>query len=302
MKLLVSFFIFFLPFVLEAQLKHALAEAQQPADRLLKVGSNTVIIHPLDLRNEAQKWTSFDSTLKVTSVKKLVTPYGKNIIRQTYLECEHAIIRVDQYLAEGELQISAYVFDLQGNIILRKDIQDTAAPERKILPSPYYVLQSPDKQTVSLVQAMVKGGERMYVSSINFSPELKIISNKNHILSFDPESLDMYMPMVNNNGYVLLFIADKFDSYKLGSTLNCYLLHDDAAHPESVPFDFERKKIKGLRFNLSSDTLFFSALFSGAAHRKDIVGVLHGGIEISSRKKMPVKENFFNGDSKKTME
>jgi hypothetical protein len=270
-----------------------------PTEQQLKVGSHTVLIHSMDVENHDQKWTSLEHGINVTAEKKLITPYGRNIIRQNYLEGINTIIRVDQYLVNKQLRISAYVFDVSGNILHRKEIVDTAVAGRNMLLAPYTISQSPDKQTISLVQPMVAGGEQMAVSNINFDPELKITSNHSYTFPFDPKVMDMYMPLVTNEGYVFVCNVDKFDSYKLGSTLTCYILGGSNETITNVQFDFERRKIKGLSFRISGDTLNFSALFSEATNRKNIAGVLHGGLEISTQKKLPIRENFYSNDARK---
>lgn len=296
MKVLL-FIILLIPIGSSAQRKRSQNKPDIPTDQQLKVGNHIVLIHSMDVENRDQKWTSLEQGINVTSEKKLITPYGKDIIRQNYLEGLNTVIRVDQYLVDKQLRISAYVFDVSGNILYKKEIVDTAVAGRNMLPAPYTISQSSDKQTISLVQPMIAAGEQMTISNINFNPELKITSNYNYTFPFDPKVLDMYMPLVTNEGYVLVCNVDKFDSYKLGSSLTCYLLAAGNDAMASVQFDFERKKIKGLSFRIASDTLLFSALFSEATKRKDIAGVLHGGLEISTKKKIPVREILYNSDA-----
>ncbi len=68
----------------------------------------------------------------------------------------------------------------------------------KVLPWPYNVVQSPDKQIISLVQAMEFKGERVKISSVVINNQLQITGDQNYTLPFDSELLDMYLPLVNN--------------------------------------------------------------------------------------------------------
>jgi len=293
MKVVKLLFLFFLPFVLHGQTGNAISDSVLRLDLLFKMGRHTVVIKPMQVNNEAHQWTTFDSVTNITVTKRLVTPYVKRIVRQHYFSTGQSIIRIDQYFVAKRLHISAYVFDVYGNIIFRKSITDSIASANKVLPSLYYVVQSQDKQIISLVQAMVFKGERVKVSSVVINNQLQITGDQNYMLPFDSELLDMYLPLVNNDGTVLIFVADKPQSYKLGSALTCYLLAEDAKTTKSVQFEFERKKVNGLNFTLTGDSLLFTALFSLESRKKDIVGHLKSGFEMSTYNKMPVTETLY---------
>lgn len=293
MKITSALIIIFSPLILGAQRQRLQSEPVVPYEQQLKVGKHTVIIQPIDFENKTQKWISLENGDSVMSIKKLVTPYGKHIIRQDYLEGANSVIRIDQYATAGRFSISAYVFDVRGYVVYQKDLLDTPLIGKKVLPQPYAVLQSPDKHTLSLVQSIIIGGERLNISGINLNAELVVTSNLHQSFPFDPKQVDMYMPMVTNDGYLLVLIADKFESYRIGSTLTCHLLDGINEKVKRTDFNFERKKVKGLQFELAGDTLRFSASFGESANKKVMMGALNGGMKISTQTKFPLKEYLY---------
>ena len=295
-KVVLTLFVVWYAIAVQAQPFSAISDPVLRTELQFKMGRHLVVIKPLQQHNEAHQWTTFDSITNVTVTKRLVTPYVKRIVRQLYFSGGQTIIRVDQYFAGKQLHINAYVFDVYGNIIFRKDITDSVSPSYRLFASPYFVVQSPNKQVISLVQAMVVKGEQIKVSSIVFDNQLQINSTRNYTVPFDSELMDMYMPLVNDDATVLLFVADKPQSYRLNSGVTCYLLAPDKKEKEQIHFEFERKKLKGLNFRLTDDSLKIYAFFSLDPRKKEIAGQLQTGFHLNSFIKSPVKAVWYNNN------
>lgn len=286
----------FVQFSLFAQNEYIFSDPVPPDARLLKVEDRIVLIHSMDINNEAQKWTCFDSSLVPISAKKLLTPDAEFLIAQSYMESLTSIIRIDQLLTGNGLQINAYTFDAEGNITHRKEINKSPDIIKKTAPVPFYIAQSPGKNLIAIVQTLIAKEDSLLVSGVIIDEKLDIKSGINFITGFDPEFSEMYMPIIDDNGNLFLIIADKFNSYKLSSTANCYLLRSQKEKPVSIPFDFDRKKIKNLAVNTANDTLFFSALYSDKRNKSEVVGILHAGYDVNKNKQIPVKEYIFSPD------
>ena len=260
MKLIAFFVSLAFPLSLLAQYDHSFSDPVPNNARLFKIGNHTVLIHPIDMDDRTHKWISFDSTLDITSAKKLVTPDAGSIISQTYLECFNSIVRVDQFLTDEGIRVSAYNFDMKGNILHRKEIAGTHAPGKKIPSIPFYISQSPDKRSIALVQAQIVNDDSLTISNIFFNDQLTIHGNGIFTVSFDQDLSDLYMPLVNDLETIFIVTADKFDSYKLGSALTSYLLPAGKTTPQKIQFNFDRIKIKELNFYTPGDTLVFFGL------------------------------------------
>ena len=83
----------------------------------------------------------------------MVTPGAEMLISQTYLPGAERVIRIDQMLIEGQLQIGAFIFDTEGTLVHVKAIEATPAPGTTINNIPFIITQSPDKKSLALVQA-----------------------------------------------------------------------------------------------------------------------------------------------------
>lgn len=273
-----------------------------PTDaRLFKINDRIILIHSMDINNEAQKWVCFDSSLAIVSAKKLLTPDAEFLIAQTYIESSKNIIRIDQLLMGAGLQVNAYTFDPEGNITHRKEINESLDTLKKTPPVPFYISQSPGKSLVAIVQTLIAKGDSLLVSGVVIDERLNIKTRINFIVGFDPEFSEMYMPIIDDNGNLFLIIADKFNSYKLSSTANCYLLRPQIEKPVSITFDFDRKKIKNLTANTANDTLFFSALYSDKKNKSEVAGILHAGYDLNKSKQLPVKEYIYSLDFTKQL-
>ena len=196
MKALILLIALSAPIFSFAQYAHQFSQPVPPNVNLLKVGDHTILIHPMDLKNEAQKWITYDSMLNIINTKKLVTPDAGNIMSQTYTETINSILRVDQFIIEGQLKISAFAFDLKGNLLFSKEIEAKPPPGHKIQPFPFYVLQSPDKRVLSLVQTLSMEGDSLAVSNIILDDQLNIFNNVGYTIPFDPRLADLYLPVV----------------------------------------------------------------------------------------------------------
>jgi hypothetical protein len=290
-----------LPGFLLAQYFYPLSQPIATNAYLLKSGDKTILINPIDSKNEAQLWTTFDSTLKVIAKKKLITPEAKNIISQTYVEGNNCIYRIDQFLFENHLRISAFAFDITGRLLFSQQIESNAITGNKMQPLPFYIAQSENKKYISLVQSAIVGGDSIGISKLVLNEKLNISGNTLNTFLFDPQLSDMHLPIVTDEGNVVIITADKFTSYKLGSTVKIHVLPSTSKTSQSVQFEFDRKKIKGLTFKASNDILVFRAFFSEKMKKNEIAGVLYSGLDLKRMKKQEVKENLFAKDVKQQL-
>jgi hypothetical protein len=113
------------------------------------------------------------------------------------------------------------------------------------------------------------------------------------MLPFNALITDMYLPLVNNNGNVLIITADKFNSYKLSSTLNVYESSAKEPAPKTLQYNFNRKKIKGLNFDLTGDTLFFSGVFSEESKKDEVAGVFYAGFDLIKQQRLAVEDYVY---------
>jgi hypothetical protein len=302
MKLTTLLITLFLPIWLVAQYNHPLSQLVPANSYLLKSGENSILIHPLDLKNKAHKWITFDSTLTIISNKKLITPEAEKLISQTYLEGGNSIIRVDQILVEDVLRISAFTFDVKGTLLGSKEIEAIPIISKKGKASPFHVIQSADKNFISLVQAFVVKGDSLAISNVVFDKNLSPYANAGYMLPFNALLTNMYLPLVNNNGNVIILTADKFNSYKLGSTLNLYQLSAKEQALKTLQYQFNRKKIKGLNFDLTGDTLFFSGVFSEESKKDEVAGVFQAGFDLRKQQKLAFEKFAYTDQVRRQLE
>jgi hypothetical protein len=300
MKFTAFLILMLFPFWLVAQYNYVLSTPISNGLHLLKLGDKAILIHPLDAYNQSHKWITFDSTLAAVSTKKLITPEAQNIISQNYLEGANSIIRIDQFFIDGQLQVSAFVFDVNGNLLRSKQVENIFFQDKKLLAKPFTIAQSPDKKSVSLVQSLV-GVEFLSVSCIVFNDQLTITSNTNFTLPFDGKLFEVYGPVINNDQNVFLPIADKFNSYKLGAVLYGYLLSPGEKSPLKIPFEFDRKKLKNLTFQFTGNNLVFSALFSQENNKAHVAGVLFSGYDLIKNQKLATDEYIFSDAVKSSL-
>jgi hypothetical protein len=297
MRLLTLLLCIFHPAFLCAQYIYPLPASIPEGSQLLKLGNETILIHPMDVNNQSHKWTTLDSTLAETSTKKLVTPGAENIIRQTYLESVNSIIRIDQFLLNGELIVSAFVFDAKGNLIRKKQIENVVFSGTKS-PVPFYVAQSPDKTVVLLIETLILDDDNISVLSIVFDELLNVSTPRKVNVAFKPALFDLYMPLVNNDKTVFIPTVDKFNSYKLSSVVNGYLLKHTENNPKSIQFNFERKKIKELNFQFSGDKIIFTGLYSTEKNKGDVAGVFYSGYDLKKQQYVKTEEYGFSDNVK----
>lgn len=296
MRILTLLISILLPAFLCAQYTYPLPGSVPEDLHLLKLGSETILIHPMD-NNQSHKWIAFDSTLAATSVKKLVTPGAENLRSQTYLESAGSIIRIDQFLLDGELIVSAFVFDSKGNLIREKQIENVVFTGTKS-PVPFYVAQSPDKTLVLLIETLIVDDDNISVLSILFDELLNVSTPRKFNVAFKPALFDLYMPLVNNDKTVFIPTVDKFNSYKLSSVINGYLLKHTENNPKAIQFNFERKKIKELNFQFSGDKIIFTGLYSTEKNKNDVAGVFYSGYDLKKQQYVKTEEYGFSDNVK----
>ncbi|HUS03253.1 MAG TPA: hypothetical protein VMY77_16050, partial [Chitinophagaceae bacterium] len=226
-----------------------------------------------------------------------VTPGAENIIRQTYLESVNSIIRIDQFFLDGELIVSAFVFDAQGNLIRRKQIENVIFTGTKS-PVPFYVAQSSDKTVVLLIETLIVDDDNISVLSIVFDELLNVSTPRKFNVAFKPALFDLYMPLVNNDKTVFIPTVDKFNSYKLSSVVNGYLLKHTENNPKAIQFNFERKKIKELNFQFSGDKIIFTGLYSTEKNKNDVAGVFYSGYDLKEQQYVKTEEYGFSDNVK----
>lgn len=285
------------PLLLLAQFEYIFKEPASPRSRLFNIGT-TVMIEPIDDYNTSHKWISFDSTLAITSTKKLITPDAEYLVSQTYLEGINKLFRIDQFLLDKRLQISIFIFDDQGNLLKSKQI-DTSADGKLLLPIPFTVSQSANKRTFSLVQALLDMEEKLTVLNIVLNEELDIRNKASFSIPFNSELTDYYAPFINDEEKVFLITAEKFNSYRIRTELNCYILKRGSNNFENIQFYFPKKKIKDLHFKISDEAFLFSGLYSEAIKKDDISGIINAGYNLKEQQYLITEENIFTDNLKK---
>ena len=297
MKVITLFMIMLIPVALIAQYDRSLPEPVPSNAHLFSLNDQVILIHPMDMQNKSDKWVLFDSSLNITATRKLTTPYAEDILSQNYLQSDNVIFRIDQFLLDGQLHVNAYTFNAKGDLINSKALDFSPHPGSQLLPVPFYISQSPGKKIISLMQAQVIA-DSLIIANVILDDQLNISSNTGFSIPFDAVLSDMYMPLVNNNETSFIITADKFDSYKLGSVVNCYMLHKGQKTPSPVHFKFNRKKIKDLNFFTPGDSLIFSALFSETSNKDVVSGILQTGYDTREQKHLFTKDYTYNSEIK----
>ena len=288
-----------IPALLWGQKYYSLTEKASSKAKLLSINDVTVLIQPITENNEAQKWLSFDTALNVIAAKKLVTPNAKNIIIQNYLEGENKVIRIDQSIIDDVFYVSAFVFDVEGNIIKKQEINLASAAKRKLSPTPFIVIQSPDKRVISLIQMRRLTMDSILVSAISINENLATTTSSQFQILFDENLEELLTPLNDNDGNIYILKADKFISYTLGSNFNVYTISAHERQPQPFRIAFSRKKLSDYHFQLMDNNLHFSALFSSGTKKLDLAGILYGKYNLHTQQLIVQKEKVFN-DSFKT--
>jgi hypothetical protein len=281
-----------LSFDAAAQHHHAFSGTIPSGARLFTVGDHTILIHALENPGD-QKWTSFDSTLKVIATKKLVSPDAENIVGQTYLEAGNSLIRIDQIRNGKQLELSAFVFDATGNIISREAIVADS-----IYGLPFYISQSPGKDFLLLSQAFTMGTDSMIVRNIVIDKELNVVNNSSTEIPFNPELFDFYMPMLNDQKTIFIVTAEKSNSYRLGTIVNCYYLEPSNSSLHKLQFEYKRKKLKNISFSGRGDQFVFSALYVDATNKNDVAGIVSGAYNLGTQKYLKGNDLPFSEETK----
>ena len=255
--------------------------------QLLAVGEKTILILPLDRGNESQKWMTFDASLRLTSEKKLRTPDAQYLVSQTYLEGENSIIRIDQFLLGEELLISAFVFDAEGNLIMGKDLELATA-----FHVPACAVVSPGKKCFSLVQMASLSGDSLSLSTLVFNQQLETMHKARLTIPFDSEQTDLYLPLLSNGGKTIIPTAEKFLSYRMSTSVECYVLEEEN-QSQKIRFDFKRRKLGGLQFAASGETIFLTGVYSRSTNRNNVSGVLQAGYSLTNEHFWMQKSSFF---------
>lgn len=282
------------PFLLGAQHYYILPEAPPPNTMLLNINDVTVMIQP-DVKNrEVHKWLSLDSTLQITAAKKLVTPHASKIIGQTYLSGRNTILRVDQFIQDDIFHVSAFVFDENGDIQNKQEVNLASAARKSLLPSPFLVLQSPDKRMVSLVQVQKGEGDSLLISAISISEELTTNTSHQFVIAFNEELQELLVPLNDDQGNIYFFTVDKFNSYTLSSAISGYRVSGHGMKPTSFQIPLDRKKVKDFNFQIADDKLWFAALFSSQPNKAEVAGVLYACYNLQMGKLTAYNEKMFN--------
>lgn len=283
-----------IPVLLWGQKYYSLTEKVPSKAKLLSINDVTVLIQPITENNDAQKWLSFDTALNLIAAKKLVTPNAKNIIIQNYLEGENKIIRIDQSIIDDVFYVSAFVFDIEGNIVKKQEINLASAAKRRLSPTPFIVIQSPDKRVISLIQMRRLTLDSILVSAISINENLATSTSSQFQILFDENIEDLLTPLNDNNGNIYILKADKFISYTIGSNCNVYTISEHDRQPQPFKISFSRKKLSDYHFQLSNNHLLFSALFSTGTKKQDIAGILYGKYNLQTQQLIVQKENVFD--------
>lgn len=269
----------------------------------LKSGSETILLYPFDPNISSQIWTTFDSTLQAVSKKKLVTPNAHEIINQTYFESFNSITRIDQWINDNELHISVYIFDSRGNIIVKKEINDTIAAKQdadyRLLP--FTVSQSADKKLVALTRSAIKTENELAVETIIFNTNIDVIKRASFRVDFNPDLLTQYLPVLSNEGTYVFVTTDKYNSYKLNTAINTYKISLENEAVKKNEFIIARKKIKHLSFNITDNKFVYSALVTQPLDKKNIAGIIYSVFDYATEKHLYEKEYIYPKEIKKEL-
>lgn len=283
------------PFSLLAQYFNPLPGAPPSNGNLLSVGDHTILIHPLNENGQSQKWLTYDSTLAIISTKKLVTPHAASLVNQTYLESNNSVFRIDQFIVDGKLQISAFKFDVNGNLINSKPIETKQSQQSKLRVTPFYVSQSADKNSFALVQTVGLPNDSLFISAVALNSDLSIVNRVASEIAFNSLLFDLHLPIVGNNQEIIIATADKFNSYKLSGLLNLYAFHK-GDNKQTIKLQFDRKKIKGPQFFMPGNTLFITALFSEKTNKDNVAGVLYTGYDFEKQQQIQAEEFVYGNE------
>lgn len=294
-------FVVIFPFLSQAQLEYAFKNTPSADTRLVEIGEHTIVIQPLDIINQKQRWLTLDAAFNVVATKTFVNPAASNLIMQTYLQGQNSIIRIDQYLSNEQLVLTAVVFNAKGEIKHALDLLPEGDGTRSLLRSPFFIAQSPNKKFFVLLQPQIDDYDSLSVKTIVIDDTLNIKTNTLFTVSFDEEQFDIYMPLINDFGTVFLPYVDKFDSYRLNTVLNLLSVAPGSKHYKSAEFEFVKRKLKSLVFNTQQDTLFFTGLFSSKERREDVAGILRGGYALTENKKTEVFEYVYSDEAKEEL-
>jgi hypothetical protein len=278
--------------------------APPPNAYLLRSGNNIVTIWQDDAMNISHIWTSFDSNLSLITRKKLVTPNATGIIRQSYYETATGIIRVDQFIAEQSLHVSIYCFDSEGNIINKQQLthlNEYGISSESEKPSPFITIFSKDKKSLVLLHQAKASNDQMIVSAIQTTTNLSEINKKTFPVSFDPEFQYVPVPVLADDGTLIFSVADKFTSYRLGSTIECYILEAGQLKPSRKEFKFPKRKIKDPHFHVADSKISVIAFFSDGAEKNTVAGLLQGSFDYKNDQWLAIKEYRYKNDVKRAL-
>lgn len=297
MKKSFSLFLTLAPLFVAAQVHFSLSEPAPPTTQLFRINHATIMIHPIGDANEAHKWLAFDDSLRLMAAKKLVNRESAYVISQNYLPRQESIVRFDQMLVDSNLYVSLFEFDAQGNVLNVQELT-VSVPDGNALPQPFIISQSPDKESFSLVQALPVSEDSLQLTVLSIGKNLQQLFSRQYSIPFDADLMDLFLPLVDNAGNVYITTADKFDSYKLNSKLQCFVSSASLFNPDAITIEFDRKKVKGLEFYIPADTFYFKALYSLGNNKKDVAGMVQGGFNVKTKQQLAQKVLPFDDDLK----
>ena len=273
------------PIFMWAQHIHTFKNPVSPGSHLLTVNQKTILVDKIDVASGFQSWTTFDTALKVTSLKKMVTPGAEMLISQTYLPGAEKVIRIDQMLIEEQLHIGAFVFDTEGTLLHVKAIDVKQAPGTKIAHMAFNITQSPDKKSLALVQVQAHKDDSLAIAAVVLDDTLGIINRTGFSVFYEAILSDLQPPLLNNNEELFIAITDKFESYKLSADLKSYVFTKQAFEPQTFQISFDRKKLKNINLAILDDKLHLSALYSNSNDKEKIAGVVNTSYNFAQQQK-----------------
>lgn len=277
-----------------AQTEFLFSEPVPRGSQLFRVNDQLILIHALPGESRAQKWTSFDSSLNVIDVKKLVSPDADMTISQSYLEGKHSIFRFDQLLVNNSVLVNAYHFDPQGNLIGSKEILPGKDRVDGKFRGVFMITQSAGKNYFLLTTIQPANEDSLTVTALIVDEQLNLLKNLHFSLAFERQFSDLYPALIDDDQNVFFVTAEKFDSYRLSTTIHCNFIRSGADKIDNVPINLSRKKIRDIQLSSRNDSLQVSALYSDKKNSTDIAGLIYTGFRVSTSTPFIPKQYTFS--------
>jgi hypothetical protein len=280
---------------------YSIGETVPSSTQLMSVGGRIVMIQPIDLTNKEQKWVCLNLNLSEVSIKKLITPNAEQMVSQVYIPSVNSIIRLDQYVTEGQIFLNAFAFDATGNMKKQLQLEPIINLGQQLYPMPFYLIQSENKEWISVTQSVNLENDSLQLRNILLDKDLNIISNSVFNIDYNNDLFDYYLPVLNEDGSVFFITAEKYTSYRLSTQINCYYNQKGSDQLKPIRFEVSRKKLKKIDFSARNNTFTFLSLFSAGTEKAEIAGYVYGGFNIGTNEYLKPIEVAYSEQSQEKL-